>query len=102
MRLFTVLRNKHGVSAELEVQALHCLTYSHEKYIMKGYFNKGDCGMKKTVKERLKAEEAERFAVTQEQGLTQAVCGDLEKHAYSVNDSIGDNGIRNMNILVCV
>ena len=27
--------------------------------------------MKKTVKERLKAEEAERFAVTQEQGLTQ-------------------------------
>ena len=28
--------------------------------------------MKKTVKERLKAEEAERFAVTQEQGLTQA------------------------------
>jgi len=38
----------------------------------------------------------------QEQGITEAVCGDLEKHAYSVNDSIGDNDIRNMNILVCV
>ena len=38
----------------------------------------------------------------QEQGITKAVCGDLEKHAYSVNDSIGENGIRNMNILVCV
>jgi len=38
----------------------------------------------------------------QEQGLTQAVCGDLEKHAYSVNDAIADAGIRNMNILCCV
>ena len=38
----------------------------------------------------------------QEQGITQAVCGDLEKHAYSVNDSIADNTIRNINILVCV
>ena len=26
----------------------------------------------------------------QDQGLTQAVCGDLEKHAYSVNDGIED------------
>ena len=38
----------------------------------------------------------------QAQGLTEAVCGDLEKHAYSVNDGIGDAGIRNLNILVCV
>ena len=38
----------------------------------------------------------------QEQGMTEAVCGDLEKHAYSVNDSIGDSEIRNLNVLVCV
>lgn len=38
----------------------------------------------------------------QEQELTEAVCGDLEKHAYSVNDRIRDNNIRNMNILVSV
>ena len=38
----------------------------------------------------------------QEQALTQAVCGDLEKHAYSVNDGIRDSGIRNLNILCCV
>ena len=38
----------------------------------------------------------------QEQGLTQAVCGDLEKHAYSVNDQIKDSTIRNLNVLVCV
>ena len=31
--------------------------------------------------------------------LTKAVCLDAEKHAYSVNDSIGDPSIRNMHIL---
>ena len=38
----------------------------------------------------------------QEQGLTEAVCGDLEKHAYSVNDGIRDGEIRNLHILHCV
>ena len=34
--------------------------------------------------------------------LTKAICGDLEKHAYSVNDSIEDAQIRNMHILAGV
>ena len=34
-----------------------------------------------------------------EQGLTKAVCGDLEKHAYSVNDGISDGELRNMHVL---
>ena len=38
----------------------------------------------------------------QEQGLTEATCGDLEKHAYSVNDGIRDGNIRNLHILYCV
>ncbi len=38
----------------------------------------------------------------QEQELTKAICGDLEKHAYSVNDGIGDSAIRNLNIMCCV
>ena len=38
----------------------------------------------------------------QAQEITKAVCGDLEKHAYSVNDSIAESGIRNLNILICV
>ena len=38
----------------------------------------------------------------QEQGLTEATCGDLEKHAYSVNDGIRDSGIRNLNVMYCV
>ena len=35
----------------------------------------------------------------QRQDLTQAICGDLEKHAYSVNDSIADGEVRNLHIL---
>ena len=35
----------------------------------------------------------------QDQGLTEAICGDLEKHAYSVNDGIKDPTVRNLNIL---
>ncbi len=38
----------------------------------------------------------------QAQGLTEAVCGDLEKHAYSVNDGIRDGEIRNLHILATV
>ena len=42
------------------------------------------------------------IGVLKDQGLTDAVCGDLEKHAYSVNDSVGDAAIRNMHILAGV
>ena len=37
-----------------------------------------------------------------EQGITKAVCMDLEKHAYSVNDMVGDLTLRNMHILAAV
>ena len=37
-----------------------------------------------------------------DRGLTKANCGDLEKHAYSVNDMISDSGIRNMHILAAI
>ena len=36
------------------------------------------------------------------QGLTEANCGDLEKHAYSVNDGIEDANLRNAHILAAV
>ena len=38
----------------------------------------------------------------QEQGLTEAVCGDLEKHAYSVNDGVQDPELRNLHVLAAV
>ena len=45
---------------------------------------------------------AETIARLQDKGLTKAICGDLEKHAYSVNDKIADSAVRNMNILIAV
>jgi len=36
------------------------------------------------------------------QELTRADCGDLEKHAYSVNDGIEDANLRNLHILAAV
>ena len=36
------------------------------------------------------------------QGLTRATCGDLEKHAYSVNDGIADGQLRNLHVLAAV
>ncbi len=39
------------------------------------------------------------IAELMDQDLTDATCGDLEKHAYSVNDHIADGEIRNLHIL---
>ena len=45
---------------------------------------------------------SETIARLQDRELTKAICGDLEKHAYSVNDRISDSNIRNLNILISV
>ena len=37
-----------------------------------------------------------------EQNITKAICGDLQKHAYSVNDCIEDGEIRNLHILAAI
>ena len=42
------------------------------------------------------------IAVLMERDMTKAICGDLEKHAYSVNDQIQDAGLRNMHVLAAV
>lgn len=38
----------------------------------------------------------------QEQQLTKAICGDLEKHAYSVNDGVEDPALRNLHVLAAI
>ncbi len=45
---------------------------------------------------------SETITKLQDRNLTDAICADLEKHAYSVNDKIADTNIRNMNILIAV
>ena len=42
------------------------------------------------------------ISALQDENITDAICGDLEKHAYSVNDRIKNNELRQMNILVTV
>ena len=42
------------------------------------------------------------IAEVRRQGLSHAECDDLEKHAYSVNDGIGDGEVRNLHILAAV
>lgn len=42
------------------------------------------------------------ITLLQDRKLTDAICGDLEKHAYSVNDKISESTIRNMHILEAV
>lgn len=49
-------------------------------------------------------EEISAFFISEikKKGITQAICGDLEKHAYSVNDAIKDGSIRNLHILTAI
>ncbi|MBO4838530.1 MAG: DUF4037 domain-containing protein [Lachnospiraceae bacterium] len=42
------------------------------------------------------------IAELMDQDITRATCGDLEKHAYSVNNQISDSGIRNLHILSAI
>lgn len=45
---------------------------------------------------------ADVIAELRRQGLTRSKSGDLEKHAYSVNDSVTDGDIRNLHVLTTV
>ena len=42
---------------------------------------------------------AELIAELKAQNLTDAVCNNLETHAYSVTDKIDDNELRNMHVM---
>lgn len=59
----------------------------------------GDAEEKYTVIEQIAAQTIDAL---QSRGLTDAICGDLEKHAYSVNDKIADGALRNLHILAAV
>ena len=75
------------------------LTAELMEYLLTTDNEEGTCGEKYDVMEGIAADV---IGELQAQGLTQAVCGDLEKHAYSVNDRVADAQIRNMHILAAV
>ena len=45
---------------------------------------------------------ADYIDILQDIGMTDAVCGDLEKHAYSINDHIAESSVRNLHIMAAV
>ncbi len=61
-----------------------------------------DGGLAESKRDVIEGMAADIIDELQSQGLTQAACGDLEKHAYSVNDGIADGGVRNLHILSAV
>jgi len=62
--------------------------------------NDGDMAAEK--EKVIESAAADVVAELRRQGLTRAGCEDLEKHAYSVNDSIADGDIRNLHVLAAV
>ena len=63
---------------------------------------RSDGGLAESKRDVIEGMAADIIDELQSQGLTQAACGDLEKHAYSVNDGIADGGVRNLHILSAV
>ena len=59
-------------------------------------------GLAKDKQDVMESMAADIIDELRRQGLTQAVCGDLEKHAYSVHDSIRDPWLRGLHILAAV
>ena len=62
--------------------------------------NDGDAAREK--REVMEGMAADIIAGLKTQGLTKAECGDLDQHAFSVNDGIGDAEIRNLHIMAAL
>lgn len=74
--------------------------YGKLAYLLYGDNNNADIAEKKY--DIIESIAVEIISKLQEKELTKAICGDLEKHAYSVNDCIHDVNVRNMHILSAV
>lgn len=68
--------------------------------ILLGDHRRSDCAERKA--ELIESVAATIAGELQRRGLSEAVCSDLEKNAYSVNDRIADGEIRNLHILAAV
>ena len=62
--------------------------------------NRGDLGETKAA--IIEDIAALLIAALQSQDLTTATCGDLEQHAYAVNDGIDDSALRNLHVLAAI
>ena len=86
---FRALRNLPKLSLEAEVMEYLITTGNSAEFAEEKYY----------AIESIASNIIEELA---NQNLTKAICGDLEKHAYSVNDMISDDEIRNLHILAAI
>lgn len=96
-----LLNNKYKPFYKWSFRAMNELEYKPEcsselEYLLCSGNTGADVEKKIIIIEKFASEIIDRLV---SEGITSAVCGDLEKHAYSVNDHISDSNIRNLNIL---
>ena len=104
MQVIFLLNNKYmpyykwSFRALSELDKLSELTYSLE------YLISSENGQENSVLKSDMIEDISGLIIEElkAQNLTEAICTDLEKHAYSVNDKIMDSDIRNKNIFYAV
>ena len=99
-----LLNKKYQPYYKWSFRALRALPrLSQEAEILEAILTGGDGGESAEKKQDLiETASAGLIDELQSQGLTKAVCGDLEKHAYSVNDQISDPALRNLHVLAAV
>ncbi|MCF0131678.1 MAG: DUF4037 domain-containing protein [Pseudobutyrivibrio sp.] len=100
-----LLQSKYMPYYKWSFRALSQLEDSQELTELLSYLLMSDHRAENIAKKKYAAiENVATYMIVQlnKYGLTKAICGDLEKHAYSVNDKIDDGNIRNMNILAAI
>jgi len=104
MQVIFLLNNKYmpyykwSFRALSELEIFSELTYSLE-YLISSENGKENSVLKMDMIEDIAGLIIAELKV---QDLSEAICTDLEKHAYSVNDKIVDNDIRNKNIFYAI
>lgn len=105
MKTSFILQNKYMPYYKWSFRALRELVGTEELSKKLSFLMFGDNRDEKVAERKYYMIEeivSEIISKLQDNGLTKAICGDLEKHAYSVNDGISDGNIRNLNILVSI
>ena len=101
MKVLFLLRGKYMPYYKWSFRALRAFD-TERKYSERLSFLLCGAGTAEEKYEVIESISADIITELQTQGLTKANCADLEKHAYSVNDSISDGAVRNMHILTAV
>lgn len=99
MKVIFLLRGKYMPYYKWSFRALRALD-TENKYSEKlSFLLCGGTGEKMNVIEEISAD---IISELKNLNITKSDCGDLEKHAYSVNDCIADAELRNMHILAAI